>query len=134
MLVLNYFIFIHIAKLKTEQNRLSSGIVSLSESEKIAIKIDKKVTYYKEVLKLRKLVSPRASFVYTKIPVGIEITKLRITYPSFEITAKAKNIYAFTTLITNYLGGGYVSEIVLKSADLNTQTNEYNFAIKGVFK
>lgn len=134
LLVLNYFLFVHITRLKVEQDRLSNNILFKAESEKMAIGVDKKVAYYKELVRLRKLLSPRVSFVYKNITEGVELNKLRITYPNFEITAKAKNIYDFTKLITNYLSGEYVSEIVLKSANLDTQTKEYEFTIGGVFK
>jgi hypothetical protein len=132
--VLNYALFIYIGKLKIQQDKLSSGVLSLSGTEKTAISIDRKVTYYKNLLKLRKLISPRAGFVLQNIAEGININKLSITYPNFEITATAKDVYAFTKLISNYLSGNYVSEIVLKKADLNTQTKEYEFTIGGIFK
>lgn len=104
------------------------------ESEKTAVSISRKIVYYKEVKGSRKILSPKVSFVYKNIVEGIKLDELRITYPSFEIKAKARNIYDFTNLIRNYLSGDYVSEIVLKSANLITLTKEYEFTIGGVFK
>ena len=134
LIVLNYLLFLHIGKLKVEQDRLSNNVLSELASEKAAVNIDRKVTYYKEILRLRRLLSPKVSFVYKNVVEGIELDELRITFPSFEITAKTKNIYDFTKLITNYLNGNYISEIVLKKANLNPQIKEYEFTIGGVFK
>ncbi len=134
LIVLNYLLFLYIDRLKVEQDRLSNNVLSELASEKTAVSIDRKVTYYKEILKLRKLLAPKVSFVFENVIEGIKLDELRITFPSFEITATAKNIYDFTKLITNYLSGDYVSEIVLKKANFNPQTKEYEFTIGGVFK
>jgi hypothetical protein len=103
-------------------------------SEKEAVAISEKVVYYKEILELRKRLSQRVSFVYDNIFDGIKLDRLAVNYTGFEITARAQNIYDFTKLISNYLRDDYVSEIVLKRANLDTTTKEYDFTIGGVFK
>ena len=134
LLVLNYFSFLRINALKVEQDRFSKNILFLSDSEKRAVSVDRKISYYKEILRLRKFLSPKVSFVTKNIGDGITLNNFIITYPSFEITAIARNVYDFTSLIMKYLSGDYVSEVVLKSANFNTETKEYEFIIGGTFK
>ena len=134
LLVLNSLLFVYMGRLKTDQNKLTSAILSKADSEKEAINVYNKTLYYKQLLGLRKILSRKTSFVYKNITGNIKLEILRITYTGFEVTAKAENTYDFTKFISDYLSGGYVSEIVLKSASFDPRTKEYEFTIGGNFK
>lgn len=134
LLTLNLFLFIRIDKLKESQDSLSRVVSSLVKSEQEAVTTDRKIIFYKQTLSQRRLLLPRLSFVYQNITSGVGLEALRLMHSDFEITAKALNVYDFIKLTMNFLSGDYVSEIILKSANFNAQTKEYEFTIGGVFK
>lgn len=134
LILVNYLFFILLNNQKAKQNDLVRTIVSKSSIQAKAEDLSWKTFYYKELLKTRKLLSPKAAFVYSKLGEMFTISSVTIKYPNFELTAKARSLYDFTKLIMEYLNGDLVSEISLKSAYLDTQTGEFEVTLGGTFK
>lgn len=65
---------------------------------------------------------------------GITLQGALVKHSNFEIQTRGVSAYVFTKLISDYLQGRQVSEIVLRSAALDPDTKEYSVYMGGSFK
>jgi len=134
LLVTNHFLYGYLKQVKSEQDSLVSQIQAYNDTEKTALYVDKKTTYYKEVLDSKKILSSKLSYVLEGINPGITLQGALVKDSNFEIQARGVSAYVFTKLISDYLQGKQVSEIVLRSAALDPETKEYSVYMGGSFK
>jgi len=123
-----------ISNLINAQRGLIVRLTPLLDDERQIVIAERKIEYYKNSLQGRSILSGKANFVFGKIGVNLQILEAKVSTNSFEVRLKGSDAYTFTKLISDYLGGNYVSEISLKSADFNPQDKIYTVVLGGSFK
>jgi len=119
---------------KTQQAALVSKISSYSDLGKTAKEIDSKTIYYKKLLSLRKKISPKVQFLTEKLSSVVDVRELRITNNDFVVISVGDGPYTFTKLISSLLEGKTVTEISLKSVNLNVITGKFEVEMGGKFR
>jgi hypothetical protein len=119
---------------KNEQDKLISGLDRLSTTEKNLTNLSRKISFYKNSLGSRKLLSEKAGFVLDNLSPGLVLNSATLSSKKFSVSLTGKNIYAFTQLIMYYLQDKNISEISINSANFNPSVQEFTVELSGVFK
>jgi hypothetical protein len=134
MLIINFGAVTIINVQKLIQEKLLLEIEIFADVEEEAKKIDAKTVAYKKFANERQLILPKTQFVLDNIGSGIRLNSVDITSSNFALNLVSKTPLDITKLITEYLEGGIVSEIVIESASFDKSKEEFRVGLRGTFK
>lgn len=134
LLLINSVLFFVLNSLKSQQDVLVKRVSTYLDIEKQAKNADRRLTYYKKIVDRKKNLAPKVDFVLKNLSSDINLKNLKVDAVSFRISADAPSPLNFTTLIASYLNGDTVSEIILRSANLNYATKRFEVDMEGKFK
>jgi uncharacterized lipoprotein YehR (DUF1307 family) len=132
--ITNIFLNTFLMAQKDEQNKLISSLDRLSSVENNITGLSRKISFYKNSLVSRKLLSEKTEFILDRIGPGLVVNNARVTHEKFNVSLTGKNVYLFTRLIMYYLQDKFVSEISINSANYSPTTQEFMVELSGVFK
>ncbi len=119
---------------KRWQDRLVGEIDTYAGVEEIARRISDKTLAYKKFLNGRVLISKKIDFVLDNLRSGVELSNFQINQEGFSISIAGSSAREFTNLILRYLEGDIIAEMIIESASLNKEENEYRVMLRGNFK
>jgi hypothetical protein len=132
--IVNIIFSMFLSAQKVEQNKLITGLEKLSVVEKDLINLNRKISFYKNSISSRKLLSDKTAFILDGLDPGFTLNSSEVANDKFSISLTGKNVFLFTQLIMRYLQNGPVSEISINSANYNPAKQEFMVELSGVFK
>lgn len=128
-------------KLDTDINRLQKQVAgyeaeieSKSEVEKEARDVIERTKLLKSIRVQRTRTGGKIDTVMTSIPQNIKLKKTKFDRDGFEIEIEAPTALDISKVITNFLSHNVVSEITLKSANLDSNNNVFKSEMEGVYQ
>lgn len=107
---------------------------SLREVEIEANKLMNKIDFYKKVEAERRLFGEDLEQVIELVPSGVEITGIKYDEGVVSLKAQAESALIFSLLISRYFEADLVSEIILRSAELQASRNVFNVEMGLILK
>lgn len=134
MLGINYFFDTQLRLQKMELDISVQQIEEYNDVMLLARDIDRKVTLYKQIKEDRKVLGENLTFVYDSIIEGVTLSELDINVDGFNIKVEGDSAFTLAKLLATFLRGDEVSQLTLKSANLNKERNSFMVELGGVFK
>jgi len=98
------------------------------------LSVVKSLGVYKSVKGTKASIYPKTQLIYTDLPEGITLTKLKITEKTFEISLSGADALLFSQFLASISRNPLVSTTILETASLNSGTDQYIVSIRGSFK
>lgn len=134
LLIINFVLTLVIDAQKSKQEDLLVSVNSFYGVEERVKEIGRKTIVYKKILSEKKDISTRYKFLIDNFGNHVDYRSITLNPSGFLMSINVDTPLDFTNLITRYLGGGVVSEIVIESASLQSENNTYDVYMRGVFK
>lgn len=123
-----------LSSLKTELDKKSIASDATTDLEREYLSVAKSLAVYKTVKGTKASIYPKTQLLYTDLPEGVSLDKLKVSATSFDLTLSGGNALLFSQFLASVSRNPLVSTIILDSASLNSGTDNYVVSIKGVFK
>lgn len=134
LLGINYYYTSRIDALNELKKPLVSDLQNNAGDIARARLLEDQINKYKSILNIRKKMSVPIERVYTLANEEMELLVLKTTQDSFTVIARSKNPAGIVQLIYRLLNTGEISQVVLKTAEINTATKFYRVELTGVYK
>lgn len=134
VLGVNVILDLQLKHLKNKQDTVVTSIKELSDVEQKVLRTNRKVSYYKQFLENRRLLSDVSTSLFEDVPPSVSFTSVQIEQKRFLVVSESSDVISFTSLIANYLEKGFVSEVILQSANFNPRDGIYTIEFEGILK
>jgi hypothetical protein len=132
--LLNFFQTKTIAGLQEDKSGLTLKLELLNKYELEMRKIAAKTEILKKSKSEGTLSADLMKEVITQMPGNISMSSMVLSNKQASLTLVSPSVLNFSRLISNYLNSQKVSEITLKSAELNTEYHTYTVSLDLFFK
>ena len=120
--------------LLNEQKNLEFKINEYMGVEEKATQITDKINYSKNTIGARKPLTTRISFIMSRLPQGLALSKVDFSPEKFEIVVKGSSPAGITGMFLSWLKDGGVSEVAIKEAIFSSSENVYMVKLEGVYR
>ena len=123
-----------LANLKQEVDEAYENTAVYSEDARIIKEIDKKTSFYKNILNSRSVVGENSSVLFENLGGTMSVVGSTINPEGFKITIEGNSPLDIAKLLNAYLQSGKIETIAIKSAALQKAKQNYVVEFEGVFK
>lgn len=131
---LNFFQMKTIAGLQADKDLLTAELDSLNSYETEMRKIATKTEILRKFKSENSFSTELMKEVITQVPENISLSSMSMSGRQASLTLSSPSVLNFSRLISNYLNSQKISEITLKSAELNSERRMYTVSLDLFFK
>jgi hypothetical protein len=134
LLSLNYHYTSKINKLDERKTQLVNEMLANEENINQARKLQSQIDDYKRILGIRKKMSVPIERVFTITNDNMELLVFIGKPEGFSVVARSKDPSSIVKVLYQLINSGEISRLVLKSADVDTDTKIYRISFEGIYK
>lgn len=134
LLSLNHLYTSKINKLDERKTQLVNEMLANEESINQARKLQSQIDSYKKILGIRKKMSVPIERVFTITNDAMQLLVFSGKPEGFSVVAQSKDPSSIVKVLYQLINSGEISRLVLKSADIDTDTKIYRISFEGVYK
>jgi hypothetical protein len=134
LFLINLSLNFQLSSLKAELDKKVIASDATTDLEREYISVVKSLAVYKTVKGTKASIYPKTQLLYTDLPEGVSLDKLKVSATSFDLTLSGGNALLFSQFLSSVSRNPLVSTVILDSASLNSGTDNYVVSVKGVFK